>query len=296
MSEENETTKGALPKFDGKDFPVWKMKIECYFISKGQDHLLSKGRPRILTSYTEEEKKMKLKEQTEYDKLDKIVKSTLLLALENKQARLVLQLALYEHKSEVSRVSLQKEFFDMRMKYKETVQDNIARGEYIYNQLFYAGVKMTEQDLTGKLVSGLSRRYLNFMSSWSNIESGKQTVEFLIQKLGAEESLINSFQKLREENAYNSQETNNKRFNNNKNRNYRQKGKFNKNHNNKNQNSDQPKGCYYCHEVGHIKKECPKLNKKKGQKKDDSTQEKTVKGDNNDKDLSYICEATMNTE
>lgn len=149
----------------------------------------------------------------------------------------------------------------------EKVQDYIGRAEYLYQQLLDIGVTgINESILCSKIVSGLPRRFLNFMSTWSNLEESKQTFVELIARLTAEDGLVNKFRKLKVENALHGEvrfrdkesgrhEDVKKR----RKRNFRQRGGKS--------NSKQKGKCFNCQKEGHWANICPekKIVKKDGE-------------------------------
>lgn len=83
-----------LSKYDGKDFPVWKAQVEAYLTAKGWWYIdvISTPKPRKLVSTgTKEEQEAREQEILSYERGDKLARSIILLALDNKNARLVLQ-------------------------------------------------------------------------------------------------------------------------------------------------------------------------------------------------------------
>lgn len=160
------------------------------------------------------------------------MRSWLLLALDNNIAKLVIKCKtskeiwdrleiLHEQKSDANKVVLQKEFFDMHLMKGEDIQSYIARTESLHAKLEDIGVKLDEGTLVSKIVSGLSRKYINFMSDWSRRESKRQTLVELIASLTAEDQLINSFKNTSIENAMVAKDSGNKKNN-------FKKGQFNK--------------------------------------------------------------------
>lgn len=214
-NEKNE----RLPVFDGHDFPVWKQKIEAYLDMKGWLEIVQKKKPRrILTldaarGITAEVQQQREIEIQMFETSDKIVRSKLLFALDTAQSRIVIScttskdiwdrlVALHQQRSKASKVGLQKEFFDLQMNKDEKIMDFIGRAEYLYKEMMDAGVAgLSEAVLVSKIVSGLPRRFINFMSTWSNLDENDQTLVELIARLTAEDNLINKFRKLKVENA-----------------------------------------------------------------------------------------------
>lgn len=111
----------SIPKFDGKDISVWKAQMEALLVAKGLGDVILHSRPR---NTTDEAKVPQVTlDQKSYDEKDRQAKSMLLLGLDSKHCKLVLQCtgskeiwkrlsALHELRSSASKMVLQKEFFE----------------------------------------------------------------------------------------------------------------------------------------------------------------------------------------
>lgn len=264
-------------KFDGSDFSVWKAQIEALLTARGHAGPLKSLRPRNSTDAAEQAQKLVL--QAEWDEHNRQARSLLLLSLDNKHAKLVLQcntareiwsrlISLNEQRSASNKIILQKEFFEINMGQDEVIQDYVGRAEYIYGQLKDIGVKsIDESTLVSKIVSGLSKRYLNFISNWSSVETGKETLDNLLPKLMAEEQLLNKFNPKRGESLAYLGESGKKfnKFDRKKrpqhtDRRYekpqeRPQHSKNKTYQHKDKRVNR---CWTCNEEGHFKHECPK--------------------------------------
>lgn len=266
-----------LNKFDGQDFPVWKTQVQAYFLAKGEEYFetLITNKPRRIVRGGEEVIKERDDQIANYEKLDRLMRPMILLALDNKHARMVLNcqtskeifdrlIAVHEQNSAASKIVLQKEFFDLQMGKEEPVEDYIARAEYLWGRLLAAGVKaIDEATLVNRIVASLPRRFINFMSSWSSVEPARHTLGELIPRLMAEDQLQSKFRKPKSDSNALATEWrhNNNRNKNNKHKSGNQSGSNNANHANKNSKKTFKYKCYGCQEKGHMKRDCPKINK-----------------------------------
>lgn len=227
----------TVAKFEGQDFAVWKAQMEALLVAKGWDHVLKEKCP------AEEAAK------AAWENSNRQARSLLLLSLDNKHAKVVLKCitakdiwaklsTLHEQTSQANKMVLTKRFYELQMERGEKIQEFVARAEYIHGQLQDIGItSIDETALVSKIVTGLPRNYVTFMSAWGNVNSADQKLEILLPRLLAEESLMTKYKNYDETgDALTANSFKGKR------RTIRQKsGK-----------------CFICHEDGHWKNECPK--------------------------------------
>ena len=145
----------------------------------------------------------------------------------------------------------------------------MSRAEYLYGQLRDVGVNsVDEATLVGKIVSGLPRKYMSFMSNWSSTDPKKQTINELLPRLMAEEKLMQKFQRKPEGLALVGESSDKSKSKNKNNKNNKQSQ--NKSNKSRKKNDKKQFKCYHCHEVGHIRKECPE--RKNGTKNDEKSE------------------------
>lgn len=300
MDKTDDNLRSPIAKFDGKDFAVWRAQVEAYLTAKGDVWLstILNPKPRRIGALTRGAAEQVAARESErearenliilYDECDRKVKSLLLLSLDTKNVRHVLHCetpreiwdrlkSIHEQASEASRLVLQREF-DLKMGVDESATDYISRAEYLYSKLKNSGVKsVDETTLVNKIVSGLTRRYVNFMSQWANNAEDKYKLVNLIPKLSAEEQLMNQFQRQKPEtsalhtesrgrgrlnNNYGRNTRNNSKDNDNKN-NYKNNRRSTKQKNNKRSNNndnnpeEKPFACWTCGDYTHMRRDCP---------------------------------------
>lgn len=260
-----------LPKFNGQDFPVWKAQVLAYLTAINKVHVVQNARPRNILSGPEADKLKREQEIEVYNKEDNYVRSILMLALDNKEARSVLSattskdlwerlVTVQEQKASTSKVTLQQEFFSIKLRKDELIRDYVARAEYAFNRMVDAGAKGHKEDtLIDTIISGLPPLYITFVQGWSVLDTKLQTLQELIGRLQYTENIINKHKKT---------ESANLADNNNKKRNNKSKGNKKKGNNPKHNNSWKKTGaCLACGDKNHKLIECPKYDPNYKEKK-----------------------------
>ena len=294
----NEERTVNLPKFNGKDFAVWKTQVEAYLISRGKLDPIARSRPRRILKtrdgVTDAEVLQRDSEIEAYDNMDRWVRSTILLSLDNEFVKNVMCCttskeiwerlsSLHEETSAANRVLLLAEFYEIKLKPDETIKSYVARAEYLYSQMKDCGVKsIDEATLVSKIVSGLPRWFMNFMSNWAERDHEKQRMVDLLPRLLQEEKLINRFRKPKVENAHNTEtKQNNAQKNKNGGNKNNSKNSGKQNNNKKEKKTDEQKAywqnrCYQCGKEGHIKPQCPDRKAKAPEKQEGNTSESVI--------------------
>lgn len=238
----------------------------AYIISKSKQHVFKNKPQSILTlseKVTAEHQHAREAEIAKWEEDDKLVKSLLLLALDAKHVKMVMScetardiwsrlLVIHEQKSQANKYFLQNEFYEVKMKYDETVLEYICRVEHLASKCTDVGIKIAPSVVVGKIITGLPRRFQPFISVWTNKDEKEQTLVELMARLTAEESSLDRFKK-RVEQANNAES---KRPNKTK-----QKNKFNNKNKSKKKSRTKTRSCWKCGSEDHFKKECPDFNK-----------------------------------
>lgn len=209
MNEDHkEETRVFLPKFKGKDFLVWKAQVEAYLAFKKKLWVVLNNAPakRSIPSTTDEvvktaatrEAVSREAEISKYAEDSLEVRSLLINALVANHVRLVMQLktakeiwerliSVHEQRSSANRITLQQEFFNIKMKKDERVADYIARVEHLHMQLRDIGVNtIDDQTLISTILAGLPNVYFNSISNRTSQTSAIQTFTNLIARPSSE--------------------------------------------------------------------------------------------------------------
>lgn len=257
------------PKFNGTDFAVWKVQMESLLAAK--DLLETIQTPTEDVEDSGAVRKLLVKK-------DCLARSLILLALDNKYVKLVLKcktakevwtrlVAVHEQKSAGSRMTLQKQFYDIQMSNSENVADYVSRVEYVAGQLRDIGIDIPEVTVVGKIVSGLGKTYSSFVSSWLGTDVEKQTLDNLLARLLAEEQMKSTFSKGdRNSTALSSSSQP-------KNKNKRAPKQGTKKHLSKEQLAKlkQKTKCRICNQTGHCKMSVPKKRLRRVKRKKKKT-------------------------
>ena len=182
-------------RFNGNDFTVWKAQVEAVFTMKN-----------IQPTLTKTESDYAVADRPAFKVVDVQAKALLLCGLEPKFARMVIKCktakeiwdrlsAIHEQNSMSSRMVLQRDFFDLKMKPTEKIQDYVSRAVILSGQLEDIGSAINEKTVVSKIVSGLTEDYQAFMTYWMNTAETEQTIGNLLAKLMAEEHMKGQFKK-----------------------------------------------------------------------------------------------------
>lgn len=283
-------------KFEGVNFSVWKAKFEAYLTAIDKEYVLSGTKPRRRLKGTEDEITKRESEIEKFDDDDKVVKSILLLSLADKYCMIVqnqpsaalmwerLKLT-QEQKTSEALVTIQRSFFNLRLREEEGVEAYIARGEELYNRASEAGIRgISPETLVNTLLAGLPKAYHTFVTSFTN--QAKKDLPDLVSRLCHEEELQNKYNKKPKVDEALSAEGSKGR----KNKGGRGRGSWGRGRGYKGQGDrDSKKGCYICHEEGHNFYDCAKYDpdyKAKKEKEKKRKDQNDKKDNDKEKDMS----------
>lgn len=178
----------GIKKFEGTQFEVWSTLIEAVMTARGIKYVLDGTKPEQDST-------------AKWDKDHQTAKALILLSLDESMVRLVLSCStakevwsrlseVHSQKSESCRMMLLQEFYNIKMQPGSKVCDYVSQTELIVKKLRDIGVRIDDETLIGKVVSGLSLDYKHFMTNWMGTPAVDRTYSNLLPRLITEESLI----------------------------------------------------------------------------------------------------------
>jgi len=180
------TSRIEIEKFNGQNFELWKLKMEDLLVDREQWIAVDSGTKPTATS------------QEDWDKLERRARSTIRLCLsdsvllnvsgEDSVVKLWEKLgSLYQSKSLVNKLFLQKKLFHLRMDENDTVTEHLNVYNTLVSQITSVGIKMAEEDKCITLLCSLP-------DSWDNLivaigSSSQVTLKFdeIVSSLLSEE-------------------------------------------------------------------------------------------------------------
>lgn len=244
MSEEIVSKLNAIVLKGEENFGVWKFQIQTILdgmdVFEAVDGTLVKPEEGVsnyearLTNFMKKEKKARqILATTVHSSLVKHI----MYCRSSKEMWDKLH-EVFQQKSQMSRHMLLKNFFNYSKESADSIADHIAKLVDMSERLAVVGEKISKTMLTTKILMSLPSVYNHFHAAWDSVDAEEQTIENLRTRLMTEEARINL-----EHNSFGEA--------------------LNVMKNNSKQNFN--KTCNYCKEVGHWKRDCPKLMQKQQQ-------------------------------
>lgn len=140
--------------------------------------------------------------------------------------------AQYQARSNATKLQLRRQLNSLRMRPDEPLTKYVARVKEIRNQLAAAGCEVTEAELVWSMLAGLHKEYDAVVAALETSGNDYTLDEVLVKLMPTEQRLNKAFtdDDIVEERAYYTR-------------------------------VERVKECWYCHQKGHLKNNCPKLRK-----------------------------------
>nr|KYP64673.1 Retrovirus-related Pol polyprotein from transposon TNT 1-94 [Cajanus cajan] len=248
-------TKYDIEKFSGEnDFGLWRIKMEAILIQQGCAEAI-KGEEKMSSSLTQKEKTNMIEKARSAIILCLGDKALREVAREKTAAAMWLKLeSLYMTKSLAHRLCLKQRLYSFKMTETKSIVDQLAEFNKILDDLENIEVQLEDEDKALLLLNSLPRNYEHFKDA---ILYGKE------QDITLDEVQTSIRTKELQRQQDNKTDDNGESLNVSRGRSEKkgqsQKGKKARS---KSKIGDRSKfKCFYCHKVGHFKKNCPERNR-----------------------------------
>lgn len=228
----------SIPKLkDVSTFRMWRAELQIWFATNDMTALID-------GSYTEAAALVISEaEQKRWRRIDAKAKRAMLLTMENELKEHVIHLptssamwnklvGMFQHDNAHMKDKLMQDFFEFRFDESKPIIENISKIQACAQRLNALEVTVNDSMIISKILNGLPMRYANFQTAWESTASAERTLERLLVRLQLEEQRKNGNQGKTQSPSVA----------------FHVQG----------QNYGQTARCYLCHEIGHIKRNCPK--------------------------------------
>lgn len=99
---------------------------------------------------------------------------------------------IYEQKSESNKLVLTQRFYEYRMDASDSVVQHVAKVQNMAAQLADVGEKMSEVAIMAKILASLPSKYNALRTAWDSVDSSKQNVSNLQERLIKEEARLSA--------------------------------------------------------------------------------------------------------
>ena len=98
---------------------------------------------------------------------------------------------IHVQKSETHKLLLSQRLHEYRMNPTDTVAQHVSKVKNLAKQLLDVGQNIPNVMIMSKVLTGLPTKYRNLRTAWNSVDSAKQTIEHLQERLIEEEAYLN---------------------------------------------------------------------------------------------------------
>ena len=189
----SELSSRSMTKFNGTNFLIWKFQLRCLLTSHGILDVVTGV--RTLSAAGNEA------QRAEWIKDDATAAFFISSSMENEYVQPLLicdsakemwesLLAIYEQRSESSKLILIQKFHSYSMAPTDIAIQHIAKVQNMARQLLDLGETISDNTIIAKILASLSPKFNNFQAAWNSVAPDGQTLNYLQERLLQEEARI----------------------------------------------------------------------------------------------------------